>query len=170
MFFGMSNSPATFQRMMTSIFRELLHKGVLANYMDDFVIPAVSMTELKERTIRFLEIVDKHGLCFKRTKCKFNAMEIPILGVWVGKGEVKMEKDKVQAVQDWETPRKLKDVESFLGFTNFYRRFIQGFSEIAAPLNRLKGKKEWHWGEEEQNAFKELKKCITEEPVLALPQ
>jgi hypothetical protein len=105
MFFGMSNSPATFQRMMTSIFRELLHEGVLANYMDDFIIPAVSMMELEERTIHFLEIADKHGLCFKRMKCKFNATEIPILGVLVGKGEVKMEKDKVQAVQDWENSR-----------------------------------------------------------------
>jgi hypothetical protein len=65
---------------------------------------------------------------------------------------------------------KLKDVESFLGFANFYRWFIRGFSKIAAPLNQLKGNKEWHWGEEEQNAFEQLKKRITEEPVLALPQ
>jgi len=170
MFFGMSNSPATFQRMMTSIFRKLLHEGVLANYMDDFVIPATTEKELEERTIRFLEIADKHNLCFKRTKCEFNATEIPILGVRVGRGEVKMENEKIKAIQDWETPKKVKDVESFLGFVNFYRRFIRNFSDIAVPLNRLKGKQDWKWEEEEQNAFETLKARITEEPVLALPQ
>jgi len=66
---------------MTSIFRELLHEGTLANYMDDFVIPAKTEKELEERTIRFLKIAEKHNLCFKRSKCDFNATEIPILGV-----------------------------------------------------------------------------------------
>jgi len=65
MYFGLCNSPGTFQRMMNSIFRELLHEGVLANYMDDFVIPARTREELEERTIRFLKIVEKHNLCFK---------------------------------------------------------------------------------------------------------
>jgi len=67
--------------MMTSIFRELLHEGILANYMDDFVIPAKTEEELEKRTIRFLKIAEKHNLCFKRSKCNFNATEIPILGV-----------------------------------------------------------------------------------------
>ena len=120
MYFGLYNSPGTFQRMMNSIFWELLHEGVLANYMDDFVIPARSMEELEERTIRFLKIAEKHNLYFKRSKCDFNMKEIPILGVIVGKRQVKMEQEKIKAVKEWKTPTKIKDIESFLGFANFY--------------------------------------------------
>ena len=72
MYFRLYNSLGTFQRMMNSILRELLHKGVLANYMDDFIILAKTMEELKERMIRFLKIAKKHNLCFKRSKCDFN--------------------------------------------------------------------------------------------------
>ena len=106
--------------MMNSIFQELLHKGVLANYMDDFIIPAKTMKELEERTVRFLKIVERHNLCFKRSKCNFNMEEITILGVIVEKGQVKMKQEKIKAVKEWKTPTKVKDVESFLGFTNFY--------------------------------------------------
>ena len=87
MYFGLCNSPRTFQRMMNSIFRELLYEGVLANYMNDFVIPARTMEELEEQTTRFLKIVEKYNLCFKRLKCDFNMEEIPILGVVVGKDQ-----------------------------------------------------------------------------------
>jgi len=120
MYFGLYNLPGTFQRMMNSIFRELLDKGVLANYMDDFVIPAKTMEELKERTVRFLKIAEKHNLCFKRSKCDFNIEEIPILGVIVGKRQVKMEQEKIKVVKEWKTPTRVKDVESFLRFTDFY--------------------------------------------------
>ena len=126
--------------------------------MDDFVIPAKTMEELEERTIRFLKIAEKHNLCFKRSKCDFNMEEIPILRVIVGKGQVKMEQEKIKAVKEWKTPTKVKDVESFLRFTNFYQWFIQNFSHTAKPLNELKGKKDWKWEEEYQKAFKELKK------------
>ena len=100
MYFGLCNSPGTFQRMMTSIFRELLHEGTLANYMDDFVIPAKTEEELEKSTIRFLKIAKKHNLCFKQSKCNFNATEIPILGVQVGNGEVQMEEEKVKAIKE----------------------------------------------------------------------
>ena len=106
---------------MNNIFQELLYEGVLANYMDNFVIPAKTMKELEERTICFLKIVEKHNLCFKRSKYNFNMEEILILGVVVGRGQVQMETDKVKAVKEWKTPTKLKEVESFLGFANFYR-------------------------------------------------
>ena len=89
--------------------------------MDNFVIPAKTMKELEERTICFLKIVEKHNLCFKRSKYNFNMEEILILGVVVGRGQVQMETDKVKAVKEWKTPTKLKEVESFLGFANFYR-------------------------------------------------
>jgi len=121
MYFGLCNSPVTFQRMMNSIFRELLHKGVLANYMNDFIIPAKTKGELEERTIQFLKIAEKHNLCFKQSKCNFNIEEIPILGVIVGKRQVKMKQDKNKAVKEWKTPTKIKDIKSFLGFVNFYR-------------------------------------------------
>ena len=91
MYFGLCNLPGMFQRMMNSIFRELLHEGMLANYMDDFVIPARTIEELEEQIIQFLKIAKKHNLCFKRLKCDFNIEEIPILGVVVGKEQVKME-------------------------------------------------------------------------------
>ena len=88
--------------------------------MDDFVILARTMEELEEQTIQFLKIAEKHNLYFKQSKCDFNMEEIPILGVVVGKGQVKMEQEKIKAVKEWKTPTKIKDVESFLGFVNFY--------------------------------------------------
>jgi len=116
--------------------------------MDDFVVPARTMEELEEQTIRFLKIAEKHNLCFKQSKCDFNMEEIPILGVIVGKGQVKVEQEKIKAVKKWKTPTKIKDVESFLRFANFYQRFIHNFSYTAKPLNELKGKKEWKWEKE----------------------
>jgi len=86
--------------MMNSIFRELLHEGILANYIDDFVILAKTIEELEERTTRFLKIAEKHNLCFKRSKCNFNMEEIPILGVIGGKGQIKMEQEKIKVVKE----------------------------------------------------------------------
>jgi len=125
---------------MNSIFQEMLYEESVANYMDDFIIPGKTEKELKERTVKFLKIAEKHNLCFKWTKCKFDATEIPILGVKVGNGEVKIEDKKIKAILEWKEPTKLKEVESFIGFANFYCCFIKNFSHIARPLNNLKGK------------------------------
>ena len=84
---------------MNSIFQELLHEGVLANYMDDFIILAKIMEELEERMIWFLKIAEKHNLCFKQSKCDFNMEEIPILGVIVGKEQIKIEQEKIKTVK-----------------------------------------------------------------------
>ena len=156
--------------MMNSILQELLHKGVLANYMDDFVIPAKTIEELEERTIRFLKIAEKHNLCFKRSKYNFNMEEISILEVIVGKRQVKMEQEKIKAVKEWKILTKIKDVESFLGFANFYQQFIQNFSHTAKPLNKLKSKKDWKWEEEYQKMFEELKGKKMNQLVLSLPR
>jgi len=89
---------------MNSIFWKLLHEGVLANYMDNFTILAKTMKELEEQTIRFLKIAEKHNLCFKKSKYDFNMEEISILGVIIGKGQVKMEQEKIKAIKKWKTP------------------------------------------------------------------
>jgi len=94
--------------------------------------------------------------------------EIPILGVSVGKGQVKMKQEKIKAIKEWKMPMKVKNVESFLGFANFYQRFIQNFSHTARPLNELKSKKKWILNEEHNKAFEELKEKITSQPVLSL--
>ena len=84
MYFGLYNLLGTFQRMMNSIFLELLDEGVLANYIDDFVIPAKTKKELEEQIIQFFQIVEKYNLYFKKSKCDFNIEEILILEVVVG--------------------------------------------------------------------------------------
>jgi len=88
----------------------------------------------------------------------------------VGKEQVKMEQEKIKAVKEWKTPTRVKDVESFLVFANFYRQFIHNFSHTVRPLNELKGKKEWKWEEEHQRVFEELKEKITSQLVLSLPR
>jgi len=161
MYFWLFNLPGTFQRIMNSVFRELLYQGVLANHMDNFVIPSKTKKELEKWTICFLKIVEKHNLCFKQLKCNFNAKEIPILVVVVEQGEVWMENDKVKAVIEWKTSTKIKEVESFLKFAIFYQWFLKNFSYIARPLNELKRKKKWRWENKYQKAFDKLKKKIT---------
>ena len=106
--------------MMNSIFRELLYEEVLVNYIDNFVIPAKTKKKLEERTIYFLKIAEKHNFCFKWLKCNFDIEEILILGVVVEWEEVQMENDKIKAIKEWKTPTKIKEVESFLDFANFY--------------------------------------------------
>ena len=137
MYFRLCNSPGTFQQMINSIFQELLHKGVLANYIDNFIISVKNIKELKERTICFLKIVEKHNLCFKRLKCDFNIEEILILEVIVGREIVQIEIDKVKAIKEWKTSTKLKKVESFLGFANFYRCQIQFILEVKVHEKNL---------------------------------
>jgi len=96
--------------------------------------------------------------------------EISILGVVVGKEQVKMEQEKVKAVKEWKKLTRIKNVESFLRFANFYRCFIQNFIHTAKLLNELKGKKDWKWEDEYQREFNELKEKITSQPVLSLPR
>jgi len=133
---------------MNSIFQELLHEEVLANYINNFVISMQTKKELEEKTIWFLKIVEKHNFCFKQSKWNFNAKKILIPEIVIGRGEIQMENNKVKAVKEWKTLTKIKEVESFLWFMNFYRCFIKNFSHIARPLNKLKKKKEWKWEEE----------------------
>ena len=129
--------------------------------MDNFVILAKTNKKLEERMMGFLRIAEKLNLCFKQLECDFNMKKIYILVVVVEQGEIHMENNKIKVVKEWKTPTKIKEVESFLGFANFYWQFIKNFSYTAKSLNELKEKKEWEWEEEHRRAFNKLKDKIT---------
>lgn len=169
MFFGLTNSPATFQAMMNELFRDLIHAGVVVVYLDDILIFTKTLEEHRRVTREVLRILRENKLYLKPEKCEFERPSIEYLGMIVEEGRVRMDPAKVAAVADWAVPRRKKELQSFLGFCNFYRRFIKDFSRVARPLHRLTGDVEWEWGLEQQLAFDELKLRITSEPVLIIP-
>jgi hypothetical protein len=171
MFFGLTNSPATFQTMMDDIFQEEIAQGWLRIYMDDAIIATENDEEEHTRRVNhFLEKLAKHDLFLKPEKCQFHQKEVEYLGVIIGHGEVKMDPVKVEGITAWPIPTSVKEVHSFLGFCNFYRAFIPAFSHEARPLNDLTKKgRQWNWMEKEQKAFDKLKELCASYPVLCTP-
>jgi len=171
MFFGLTNSPATFQTMMDDIFQDEIAQGWLCIYMDDMIIATEDDEVLHELRINhILDKLEKFDLFLKPEKCKFHQREVEYLGIIIGNGTVKMDPIKVQGITNWPTPLTVKDVQSFLGFCNFYRVFIKNFSDIACPLNDLTCKnKQFIWTDEHNNAFLELKRMCSNYPVLHTP-
>jgi len=171
MFFGLTNSPATFQTMMDDIFQDEITQGWLHIYMDDMIIATEDDEVLHELCVNhILDKLEKFDLFLKPEKCKFHQREVKYLGVLIGNGTVKMDPVKVQGITDWPTPLTIKDVRSFLGFCNFYRAFIKNFSDIAHPLNDLTCKNEqFIWTDKRSNAFLELKRACSNYPVLRTP-
>jgi hypothetical protein len=176
MFFGLTNSPSTFQEMMNVIYKEVIEKHaargtIIRIYMDDIAIATTGTIQDHIDAVHdVLRVTEQHDLYFKLSKCTFHASSIDYLGVIIEKGMTRMDPVKIAGIKNWPTPTKVKDVCSFLGFCNFYRPFIRGFAHLARPLNELTRKDaEWSWGTRHQKAFEELKSRVTTEPVLAHP-
>jgi hypothetical protein len=176
MFFGLTNSPSTFQEMMNVIYKEVIEKHaakgtIIRIYMDDIAIATSGTRQDHIDAVRdVLRVAEQHDLYFKLSKCTFHASSIDYLGVIIEKGMTRMDPVKIAGIKNWPTPIKVKDVRSFLGFCNFYRPFIRGFAHLARPLNELTRKDaEWSWQDRQQKAFEELKRRVTTEPVLAHP-
>src|SRR5467141_3415344 len=185
MFFGLTNSPATFQTMMNDIFRELIDEGVVVIYMDDILIfGGQTKEEHHAIVVRVLDILRRHRLYLKAEKCTFGQptveylslillegrVEMDPVSLILSEGRVEMDPVKVASVRDWPTPRNVTEVQSFVGFVKFYRWFIQDFSHVAKPLHQLTKKGEaWKWTEDERKAFEELKRLITSTPILVQP-
>jgi Reverse transcriptase (RNA-dependent DNA polymerase) len=121
MFFGLTNSPATFQTMMNHILRDLINEGKVAVYLDDILIFTKDLTEHREVVSRVLQILRENKLSLKPQKCEFEKEEMKYLGMIIGHGEVRMDQAKVAAVGKWPTPKNKKEVQQFLGFANYYR-------------------------------------------------
>jgi hypothetical protein len=177
MFFSLTNSPATFQRMMDSIFQHTTDKPHLLGteilvYMDDILIASLSGLAGHRAVVHnVLAVLEEHDLYLKPEKCVWEADSVDYLRLILEKGVTRMDPTKVEGVWNWATPTTKKHVRSFLGFCNFYCAFIRGFAKLAKPLNNLTKKDApWIWGNDEQNTFDILKRRITEEPILRQPQ
>lgn len=170
MFFGLSNAPATFQRMMNHILDDLIREGHVMVYLDDILIFTNDLDHHRRLVREVLQRLRDNDLFAKPEKCFFETDSIEYLGMIISKGSVRMDPSKVDGVLSWPIPKKVKDVQAFLGFANFYRRFIRDFGKIVRPLSELTRKgKEWEWGPEQQDAFETLKKAFTSAPILKIP-
>jgi len=166
--FGLTNAPSTFQDMMNHVFSDMIDLGLLV-YMDDFLIYAKTEEEHDQRVKEVLRRLRENRLAVSPDKCVWRTQEVEFLGYVIGRDGIKMAKGKVEAVLEWKTPASLTEVQSFLGFANFYRRFIKNYSRVARPLTELTkgGKKEWEWNPQAEEAFQELKRRFTTAPILA---
>jgi len=124
MFFGMTNSPATFQTMMNDIFRTLIAEGIIVVYLDNILIFMRTEEEHERAVQRVLEVLAEHKLFLCPEKCEFHRKEIEYLGLVISENKIAMDPVKVTGVHDWPTPENQTDVQAFIGFVNFYRRFI----------------------------------------------
>src|SRR5712692_6970329 len=170
MFFRLTNSPATFQAFMNEIFKDLIREEVVKVYMDDILVFTDTIEEHQEVNRRVFQILRENKLYLKAAKCEFEKDKVEFLGVIIGNGQVRMDPKKVAVIRDWPVPKKKKDVQAFLGFCNFYRRFIKDFGKITKPLTSLTGNEEFQWGIPQQLAYEGLKEAVVEETVLFIPQ
>ncbi|KAJ3541602.1 hypothetical protein NM688_g6061 [Phlebia brevispora] len=139
-------------------------------YLDDILIFGNDKKGHRKLVKEVLKRLRDNDLYAKAEKCFFEKDSIDYLGMIISKGHVEMDKKKVAGVLEWPVPAKVKQVQAFLGFANFYRRFIQDFAKIAKPLTTLTKKDQpWVWGEDQQNAFEALKKAFTSAPILRIP-
>jgi len=134
MFFGMTNSPATFQTMMNDIFRNLIVEDIVVVYLDNILIFTKTEEEHAQAVRRVLRVLKENKLFLCPEKCEFYKQWIEYLGLVISENEISMNPVKVAEVREWPTPENKTDVQVFLGFVNFYRRFIRDFSAKAQPL------------------------------------
>ena len=171
MFFGFCNAPPTFQAFMNHIFADMIAERWLKIYMDDLGIHTKDDVELHhQRTCRVLTRLREHGLSLKISKCSFDTPTMEYLGMIIGQGHVRMDPTKLSAIKDWQPPSSVKGVRSFLGFANFYQKFIPNFSNVVAPIVLLTRKDHpWSWANPQQTAFDTLKTIFSSSPVLCIP-
>jgi hypothetical protein len=124
MFFGLTNSSATFQTMMNNLFSELIDKGVVIVFIDDILIFTEDLDQHREVVKQVLEMLKRNNLYLKAEKCEFEKKKIEYLGFIILQGKIEMDPVKIEGVSKWPAPKTVKEVQSFLEFVNFYRRFI----------------------------------------------
>ncbi|KAF8755919.1 hypothetical protein RHS01_04649 [Rhizoctonia solani] len=164
--FGLTNAPAAFQHFMNKLFKDLLDVCVII-YLDDILIYSKDDASHTHHVHEVLKRLMENQLFCKASKCTFHVTSVEYLGIIVSDKGFSLDKLKIQAVQEWPVPTKIKEVQSFLGFANFLCCFVANFSHMARLLHNLvKKETPWKWGTKEQEAFQGLKDAITNALVL----
>ena len=136
--FGLTNAPATFQRTMNKIFSKHIGKFVLV-YLDDIFVMSRTPEEHEQHLGIVLQILRENGLKAKLSKCEFNKAELHFLGHVIGKDGVAVDPAKIAVIEKWPLPKSLKELQSFVGLANYFKKFVDHFSFVVAPLTALTG-------------------------------
>ena len=167
--FGFTNAPATFQTLMNDIFRDIMDKYVTV-YLDDILIYSATEEEHKKHLESVLSRLRDHKLYAKLEKCEFVRHEVEYLGYIISQSGISPVPEKVTAIKQWPVPTSRTEVRSFLGFVNFYRRFIKSYSAKSSPLTDLtKTTVPFRWNPEAQASFEKLKEALISLPILQCP-
>ena len=137
MFFGLTNSPVTFQTMMNEILRDLINTGKVALFIDDVIIWLEGEERHNKLVAEMIRKLEENSLYMKPEKYKWKVKEVEFLGVVIGPKGIKMEEGKVKEILEWPTLKCVKDIQKFLGLANYYHQFIKDFASIARPLHDI---------------------------------
>ena len=167
--FGLCNAPAIFQGLMHEVFQDYIDRFLVV-YLDDILVFSKTLEEHQHHVTQVLEKLRQHGLYAKLEKCAFHQTSVEFLGLRVSSSGLTMSEEKVQAIREWPQPSNTIGILSFLGFTNFYRRFINNYSAIARPLTELTKKSAtFTWTPSANSAFLALKSAVSSAPTLIHP-
>ncbi|XP_011858346.1 PREDICTED: uncharacterized protein LOC105555908, partial [Vollenhovia emeryi] len=167
--FGLCNSPAVFQRFVNTVFRDLVRNGDVLVYMDDLIIPSIDCEVGLEKLKRVLSVASENGLEINWKKCSMLRASVEYLGHTIENGCIRPSERKTEAVKRFPALTCVRQVQSFLGLTGYFRKFVRGYSVIARPLtDMLRATATFKFGEKEQSAVDQLKLALTDKPVLNL--
>ena len=170
MSFGLTNAPAAFMNLMNRVFEDFLDKFIIV-FIDDILIYSKTKEEHAQHLEMALTRLREKQLYAKFSKCEFWLEHVVFLGHVVSSTGIMVDPTKVEAVKQWNQPKTVTEIRSFLGLAGYYRKFVEGFSKLAMPLTQLtrKGQK-FVWSEKCEESFQELKNRLTTAPVLTIPQ
>uniref|UniRef100_A0A8C9VS90 Gypsy retrotransposon integrase-like protein 1 n=1 Tax=Scleropages formosus TaxID=113540 RepID=A0A8C9VS90_SCLFO len=167
--FGLCNAAATFERLMERVLSDVPRSRCIV-YLDDLLVHASSFESALANLKEVFAAIRAAGLKLHPAKCNLLQRQVKFLGHVVDANGVSTDPDKVRQVRDWPAPENVSELQSFLGLASYYRRFVRGFADIAAPLHRLTAKgTPFEWTPECAAAFHRLREALASSPVLALP-